>query len=74
MSAARLPGRRARLQCADPEMKSAPPYGCPHDDSDLTARMPMLEALASRSCPREAFPRHTVTCVTGGLRCDLLPA
>lgn len=34
------------------------------------ARMPMLEALASRSFPREAFPRQTVTCVASGSRCD----
>jgi hypothetical protein len=62
------------LHCADPEVKPAPSHGCPHDDSDLTARMPMLEALASRSFPREAFPRHTVTCVASGSRCDVLTA
>ena len=38
------------------------------------SRMPMLEALASRSFLREAFPRHTVTCVASGLRCDVVTA
>jgi hypothetical protein len=34
----------------------------------------MLEALASRSFLREAFPRHKVTSVTSGLRCDVVTA
>jgi hypothetical protein len=55
-------------------VKPIPSYSCPHDDLDLTARMPMLEALASRSFLREAFPRHTVTCVASGLRCDVVTA
>jgi hypothetical protein len=53
--------------------KPSSPRGCPLGGADLAARMPMLEALHFDLVARiEAFPRHAVTCVASGLRCDRL--
>lgn len=57
-----------------PGMRTASSHGFPHAHTILSARLPMLEAPASHGCPREAFPRHAVTCVSSGSRCDSLNA
>jgi hypothetical protein len=67
------PSSRTRPTALIRFAKPSPPHGCPLGAADLTARMPMLEALHFDSVARvEAFPRHAVTCVTSGSRCDRL--
>lgn len=57
LRAVRARGRR--LHTVSHALTPSSQHGCP-----------CLEAPTPRSCPRGVFPRHAVTCVSSGLRCD----